>query len=90
MNLQNLRKVVRLLLGFLWSWVRSQNDLALENLALLQQLATLKQEQPRPRITNADWAFWVLLSGFWSKWSNALILVSPGTVVRRHRKGFRL
>ncbi len=55
-----------------------------------QQVATFKQEMPRPRITGFDRAFWVLLRGVWSKWSNALILVSPDTVVRWHRKGFRL
>ena len=39
MSLQNLRKVARLLLGFIGTWFRSRNDLALENLALRQQLA---------------------------------------------------
>ena len=86
MNTQNLLKVIRLHLGFLGSWLRSRNELVLENLVLRQQLATLKQEKP----TGFDRAFWVLLHGVWSKWSNALIIVSPDTVVRWHRKGFRL
>lgn len=89
MKASTLPKMAGLLLGFLWSWVRSRNDLALENLALRQQLATFKQEQPRPRLSKADRAFWVLLRGLWSKWSNALIIVSPDTVVRWHRQGFR-
>jgi len=33
MNAQNLLKMVRLLLGFLCSWFRSQNDLALDVIA---------------------------------------------------------
>jgi len=90
MKAQNLLKMAGLLLGTLGSWFRSQNDLTLENLALRQQLATFKQEQPRPRLTDADRAFWILLRSLWSKWSNALIIVSPDTVVRWHRKGFRL
>ena len=90
MRAQNLLKIVRLLLGFLGTWFRSRIDLTLENLALRQQLATFKQKTPRPRISGFDRAFWVLLRGAWSKWSNALILVSPDTVVRWHRKGFRL
>ena len=61
MQAQNLLKMVRLLVGFLGSWFRSQNDLALENVALRQQLANFKQRQPRPALTNADRAFWVLL-----------------------------
>ena len=90
MNAQNLVKMVRLLLGFLGSWFRSQKDLALENVALRQQLSAFKHKQPRPVLTCADRAFWVLLRAVWSKWSNSLIIVSPDTVVRWHRKGFRL
>ena len=61
MQAQNLLKTVRLLFGFLGSWFRSKNDLALENVALRQQLANFKQRQPRPALTNADRSFWVLL-----------------------------
>ena len=62
----------------------------MENVALRQQLATFRQKTPRPRLTGADRAFWVMLRSVWSKWSNALVIVSPGTVMRWHRKGFRL
>ena len=61
MKVSNLLKIFRLLLDFLVAWFRSRNDLALENLAVRQQLANFKHEQPRPKLTNADWAFWVLL-----------------------------
>ena len=61
MQVQNLLKMVRLLFGFLASWFRSQNDLALENVALRQQVASFKQRQPRPALSNTDRAFWVLL-----------------------------
>ena len=90
MQAQNLLKMVRLLVGFLGSWFRSQNDLALENVALRQQLANFKQRQPRPALTNADRAFWVLLRTIRSEWSDALVIVTPETVVRWHRRGFRL
>ena len=87
MNAQNLLKMVCLLLGFLGSWFRSQNDLSLENVALRQQLSTFKHKQPRPTLSSADRAFWVHLRAVWSKWSNSLIIVSPDTVVRWNRKG---
>jgi len=90
MKPRHLLRGVDMLLGFLGSWFRSRNDLALENLALREQLATFKQEQPRSVISRFDRAFWVLLRGIWSKWSNALVIVSPDTVARWHRKGFRL
>jgi len=54
MNAQNLLKMVCLLLGFLGSWFRSQKDLAVENVALRQQLAIFKQKQPRPALTTID------------------------------------
>lgn len=68
---------------------RSQRELALENLALRQQLAALKFRHPRPRLTDADRLFWVLLARFWTGWQNALHIVEPETVLRWHRQGFR-
>jgi transposase InsO family protein len=70
--------------------MRSQRELALENLALRQQLAVLKCKTKRPRLTNADRAFWVALRRLWPDWQNALVLVKPATVIRWHRKGFKL
>ena len=49
--------MVRLLFWFLGSWFRSQNDLALEKVALRHQLASFKQRRPRPTLTDADRAF---------------------------------
>lgn len=89
MKALNPLKIPGLFLGFLWPWFRSQNNLTLENLALRQQLATFKQERPRPSLSLTDRAFWVLLRGLWSKWSNSLIVVTPDTVVRWHRQSFR-
>jgi putative transposase len=69
--------------------LRPRTHLVLENLALRQQLATLKRIRPRPRISRTDRLFWVLLRRLWSGWSDALIIVKPETVVRWHRAGFR-
>jgi transposase InsO family protein len=44
----------------------------------------------RPKLTKADRAFWVVLSRLWSDWQSALVLVKPETVIRWHRKGFKL
>ncbi len=45
---------------------------------------------PRPSLTRFDKLFWVIAQKFWSKWKQALIVVSPETVVRWHRAGFQL
>src|ERR1035437_2081214 len=68
----------------------SRRDLLLENLALRQQLAVLKERRPRPRFSASDKLFWTTLCRLWSKWQRALILVQPEPVVRWHRAGFKL
>src|SRR5207245_1496860 len=55
-----------ILFGTLRSSVRTHQELALENLALRQQLAVWKARQPRPRLTEMDRIFWVLLSRLWT------------------------
>src|SRR5215470_13668947 len=69
---------------------RTRRSLVLENLALRQQLATLKRRHPRPRLLAFDKLFWVLARRFWSGWKQAVMIVSPETVVRWHRSGFAL
>jgi len=64
---------------------RSRFDLLLENLALRQQLAVLKQLHHQPRLAPSDRVFWVMLRQFWPGWKQVLILVQPETVVRWHR-----
>jgi len=83
-------RLLRSLLAGTASALRDRRDLALENLALRQQLAVFKQSTKRPRLSKADRAFWVLLSRTWSGWKEALLIVKPETVVAWHRKGFRL
>jgi transposase InsO family protein len=63
--------------------------LAVENLALRQQLAILDRKLPRPKLKKRDRLFWVLLSRLWSGWQSVLVIVKPETVIRWHRQGFR-
>jgi putative transposase len=70
--------------------VSSRGDLVLENLVLRQQVAVLKRLKPQPRIRPVDRLFWIAISRLWKGWKDALFLVQPQTVIRWHRKGFRL
>ncbi|MDH4282651.1 MAG: hypothetical protein OEV36_08375 [Myxococcales bacterium] len=72
------------------SSLRPQRELALENLALRQQLTIVQRKTKRPKLKKADRAFWVALSRLLPDWQNALIIVKPETVVGWHRKGFKL
>ena len=78
-----------ILVGTLRSCLRTHRDLALENLALRQQLAVWKAREPRPRLTEMDRIFWVFLSKLWTSWRHSLLVVRPETVVGWHRQGFR-
>jgi len=77
------------LLGTVPALFQTHRSLALENLALRQQLAILRSSQRRPRLTTADRWFWVVLARRWSEWRSALAIVTPDTVLRWHREGFR-
>src|SRR5712691_10368365 len=52
---------------------------ALENLALRQQLAALTRTVKRPQFRTRDRLFWILLSKGWRGWRTALIVVQPDT-----------
>jgi putative transposase len=65
-------------------------SLVAENLALRQQLAVLKRQKPTPRLKKRDRLFWIVLSKLWSGWKKSLLIVQPSTVLRWHRKGFKI
>jgi len=69
---------------------RSRREQAIVELALRQQLATYAQRRTKPKLTTFDRAFWVALHQLWPRWKEVLVIVKPETVVRWHRKGFRL
>jgi hypothetical protein len=82
-----LIRVVGSSLSRLW---RSRRDLLLENVALRQQLALLKRRKAQPRLRLLGKLLWILARRFWSHWRQSLVVVTPATVVRWHRAGFRL
>ena len=78
------------ILTYVSAFVISRHRLALEAVALRQQLAVYKRKQPRPKLHRSDRLFWVALRRVWKNWSEALILVKPATLVAWHRAGYRL
>jgi putative transposase len=64
-------------------------QLALENLALRQQLAVYKRTANRPKLQQSDRLLWVWLSRVWPAWRQALVIVAPATVLRWQRHRFR-
>jgi putative transposase len=76
--LSRLKAAARTLL----STLNPRANLALENLALRQQLALLQHKgtkRTRPKLV--DRVVWVLLSKIWRRSKEALFIVKPATVV---------
>jgi len=87
------RRILFHFMNLLFSLVRTlfsdKADLALENLALRQQLAVLHRKNPKPRLNDFDRVFWAALKDQLTTWADALIIVKPDTVVRWHRAAFK-
>ena len=69
--------------------VGGHRQLALENLALRQQLAVYKRTVTRPPLRRTDRLFWVALAKVWAGWTQPLVIVTPATVLRWQRRRFR-
>src|SRR3989454_4163226 len=67
----------------------AHRQLALENLALRQQLAVYKRKVPRPPLRRRDRLFWVGLARVWAGWKQSLVIVTPDTVLRWQWRRFR-
>jgi hypothetical protein len=79
------------LFSALLSCLRSRASLQVENLALRHQINVLQRsDRRRLRLSLGDRFLWVWLSRLWRSWRSALVIVKPETVIRWHRKGFRL
>ena len=85
-----LIRYMSILLASVRALFRSRREQAIVELALRQQLATYSVQRSRSRLTPVDRAFWVALSRIWPRWKEVLCIVQPETVVRWHRRGFRL
>ena len=66
--------------------VGGHRQLALEN---RQQLAVYKRTATRPKLRTTDRLFWAGLARVWTDWRQALVIVSPDTVLRWQRRRFR-
>ena len=74
----------------LWPFLcGGHRQLALENLALRQQLTVYKRTVTPPRLRRGDRLFWVRCPGC-GEMEAALVIVAPDTVLRWRRRRFRL
>ncbi len=74
---RHYRGMISSFLCWLISAFKTRRSLALENLALRQQLAVLHRSAKRPRLSDLDRGFWVLLRRIWTDWHQVLVIVKP-------------
>jgi putative transposase len=82
-----------LLLTTVQAWARPSQDLLLEKLLLRRQLAVLTgptRTRPRARLRLWDKLLWILARRWCADWREHLTFVTPDTVVRWHRQGWRV
>src|SRR5437773_10578713 len=77
-----LFRIIPLILG-------GYEQVALENIALREQLTIFQRSVRRPKIRPTDRLFWVCLRKVWKEWKSALVIVRPETVLDWQRRRFR-
>ena len=83
-------QLLRLLCGALIGLIQSSARREAETLVLRHQINVLRRKSPkRPTLNNADRLMFVWLSRMVPTTLSALTVVTPETVIRWHREGFR-
>ena len=86
-----MKTVLLPLIDTLIDVLRSRASLHLEMLAMRQQLAMIADRDcKRIRFRSSERLFWVWLYSLWPTCLQTLMIFKPDTLVRWHRKGFRL
>jgi transposase InsO family protein len=86
-------ELFRLLFATAQAAARPHQNLVVENLLLRHQLAVLTRptrSRPQARLRLWDRLLWILARRFCAGWRQHLYFVTPDTVVRWHRQGWRM
>jgi putative transposase len=74
---------------FLILMLGGHEQVALENVALHQQLSVFKRDVKRPKMRRRDRLFWIGLKSIWKQWKSALVIVRPETMISWQRNRFK-
>src|SRR5882724_1106327 len=78
------------ILAFLLLCLRSPVAVAAENLFLRKQLGLYVERKIKPRRATDSIRFTLAQLSCFFDWRNALTIVKPDTLIRWHRRGFRM
>jgi hypothetical protein len=90
---EDVLELLWLLFTTLRASVRPRQDLVLENLLLRHQVAVLTRPtrtRTREQLRTWDKLLWILARQWCAGWREHLAFVTPDSVVRWHRQGWRL
>jgi hypothetical protein len=90
LNQQDIRPDAWIFLSFCLSFLRTTTQVRFENLFLRKQLEIAERSPPKLKIKPTDRFFLGFLTDLYTSWSEALPVVRPETVIRWHRKSFRV
>ena len=68
--------VAFVVLAYIRAFLVSRHRLALEVIAVRQQLAVWKRKQPRPKLKRLDRLFWITLCRLWTDWRKPFLSLS--------------
>src|SRR5262249_47987015 len=88
--LRTIDRVILDLVSLTSSVTRSRAHLAAENLVLRKQLALYVERQAKPRRADDATRITLVALSRCLEWRQLLTVVKPETLIRWHRKGFRL
>jgi putative transposase len=77
-------------LRFVETALRSRTSLVAENLFLRKQLAFYQEHKVKPRRLSDAGRMALVFWSHWLDWRQALTIVQPETLIRWHRRGFKL
>jgi putative transposase len=89
-----VKQWLQMLVDFILIKFMSEEEKDEEIIALRSQIAVLNQKVidkkiPKPTVTPAYRQLWVLLSKFYSRWKEDLVIVKPETVIGWHKTAFK-
>jgi putative transposase len=82
--------MLRSILSFCLSFLRTTARVRLENLFLRKQLEIALRSSPRLKTRPADRFFLGLVTDLYDSWREALLIVQPESIIRWHRQSFRV
>jgi transposase InsO family protein len=82
--------LLQIIAAILRGFFADRQALIAENILLRQQLIILKRSSKKPTLKKRERLLFMLIAKTCQHWKDALLIVKPDTIIKWHRKGFRL